>query len=430
MRVVYLAAGAAGMICGSCLRDNRLVSTLRAQGRDVVLFPLYTPIRTDEEDVSEQRVLFGGINVYLQQMSGLFRWLPRPVRGMLDAPRLLNGLGDRASRTQPEDVGPLTLAVLDGDHGRVRAEVERLVEALRILRPQIVNLPNLMMLGLAEPLKKQLGAKILCTLSGEDIFLDRLRMPYRAQAFAKIRALAEHVDGFVALTNYYADHASAHFGVPRPKIAVVPLGIRVEDFQRDGAARPAIGERSPVIGYLARICHEKGLANLVESFLALRREGHNPRLLAAGYLGAGDRRYLEKIQKRIAAAGAAEHFEYRGEITRADKIALLHEIDLFSVPTEYPEAKGISILEAMAAGVPVVQPAHGSFPELVQTAGGGVLYAPHDVGALTAALRSLLVDPSLRERLGAAARKNVHAFHSDDKMAREAWTVYERFLHA
>lgn len=59
MKVVYLAAGAAGMICGSCLRDNRLAATLRAQGRDVSLWPLYTPIRTDEVDVSCRRVHWG-----------------------------------------------------------------------------------------------------------------------------------------------------------------------------------------------------------------------------------------------------------------------------------------------------------------------------------------------------------------------------------
>ena len=53
MRVVYLIAGAGGMYCGSCLRDNRLAATLIKQGRDVVLVPLYTPIRTDEADVSE-----------------------------------------------------------------------------------------------------------------------------------------------------------------------------------------------------------------------------------------------------------------------------------------------------------------------------------------------------------------------------------------
>lgn len=410
------------------MRDNRLVATLRSQGRDVLLFPLYTPIRTDEVDISEQRVLFGGINVYLQQMSGLFRLLPQSLRRALDAPRLLNGLADRASKTQPEDVGPLTLAVLDGDHGRVRAEVTRIVEELRPLKPTIINLPNLMMLGLAEPLRRELGAKILCTLSGEDIFLDRLKPRFREQAFAKIRELAQHCDGFVALTEYYADHAATHFGLPREKIAVVPLGIRTEDYASYAAAngRETRSDKSRLtIGYLARVCREKGLANLVDAMLQLRADGIDCRIVAAGYLGTGDQKYLDDLRRLVSRAGAAAEFEYRGEVSRDEKIQLLHDIDVFSVPTDYPEAKGISILESLAAGTPVVQPQHGSFPELVNASGGGLLYPPGDRTQHVAALRTLLTNSDQRRQLGDAGRQHVHAHFSDDKMADRAWRHYE-----
>ena len=81
MRIAYLAAGAAGMYCGSCLHDNTLAAALLKQGEDVVLLPIYTPIRTDERDVSQPRVFIGGINAYLQQAVPLLRrtpvWLDR-----------------------------------------------------------------------------------------------------------------------------------------------------------------------------------------------------------------------------------------------------------------------------------------------------------------------------------------------------------------
>src|SRR5437762_1513939 len=76
MKIVYITAGAAGMYCGSCMHDNTLVAALHQLGHDAILLPTYTPLRTDEEDISQQRVFFGGINVYLQQKSGLFRHTP------------------------------------------------------------------------------------------------------------------------------------------------------------------------------------------------------------------------------------------------------------------------------------------------------------------------------------------------------------------
>src|SRR5919204_206290 len=89
MKIAYITAGAGGMFCGSCLHDNTLVAALLAQGNDALLIPTYTPIRTDEEDVSQRRVFFGGINVYLQQKLRLFRHTPWLVDRLFDVPRLL-----------------------------------------------------------------------------------------------------------------------------------------------------------------------------------------------------------------------------------------------------------------------------------------------------------------------------------------------------
>jgi len=76
MRIFALTAGAANMYCGSCLRDNALAAELKAQGHDVLLMWVYTPTLVDEDNVSDGHVLFGGISVYLQQHSVLFRKTP------------------------------------------------------------------------------------------------------------------------------------------------------------------------------------------------------------------------------------------------------------------------------------------------------------------------------------------------------------------
>jgi hypothetical protein len=117
MKVAYLTAGAGGMYCGSCLRDNTLAAALIRQGRDVVLIPIYSPIRTDEPDVSTPAVYYGGINVYLQHRSALFRLLPRAFDRILDAPGLLRRALRNAGSAPPELAGPLTLSILRGEAG-------------------------------------------------------------------------------------------------------------------------------------------------------------------------------------------------------------------------------------------------------------------------------------------------------------------------
>src|SRR5262245_907884 len=122
MRIAYITAGAAGMICGTCLHDNTLAAALIRKGHQVALIPTYTPIRTDEEDVSISRVFFGGINVYLQQKSGLFRSTPWMVDRLLDSPSLLNSLAGMSSSTNAKDLGELTVSILKGEDGNQKKE--------------------------------------------------------------------------------------------------------------------------------------------------------------------------------------------------------------------------------------------------------------------------------------------------------------------
>lgn len=426
MRVIYLASGAAGMYCGSCMRDNRLAATLIAQGRDVVLLPLYTPLRTDEIDVSSGRVYYGGINVYLQNKSSVFRRTPRFVDSLLDSPVLLRGVGRFAANTDPQVLGDLTVAVLKGEHGRHRKELEKLVSGIRALNSSLVNLPNLMFVGTAHRLKTELAVPIVCTLAGEDVFLDVLPEPHRTDALRLIREGAGHVDAFIAPTRYYAQHVIDHFGLDPDRVHVVPLGIGVDDFPEPEP--PTDGAFS--IGYLARICPEKGLANLCQALVRLREAGRDCRVRAAGYLGQGDKAYLAHATAFLKDRGMADVFEYVGEVSRAEKLEFLRSQHVLSVPSVYHESKGIYVLEAMAAGVPVVQPRIGAFPEFVEQTGGGLLYDPDDEGGLADGIARLMDDSALRESLGRAGRAGVRKSFTADIMARETWALYERVCSA
>ncbi|HMO86590.1 MAG TPA: glycosyltransferase family 1 protein, partial [Lacipirellulaceae bacterium] len=90
MRIIQLTPGAGGMYCGNCFRDNALVAELRRLGHDVLMLPLYLPMRLDEPDESRGAPLFyGGINVYLQQLSPVFGRLPRWLHRWLDSEAML-----------------------------------------------------------------------------------------------------------------------------------------------------------------------------------------------------------------------------------------------------------------------------------------------------------------------------------------------------
>jgi len=422
VKVAYLAAGAGEMYCGSCMHDNRLAATLIEQGRDVVLIPLYTPLRTDEPDVSQRRVFYGGLNVYLQQVATLFRHTPWFFDRLLDTRALLRSVGRLASGTRPEALGALTLSVLRAEHGAQRKELGKLIGGLRRLNPDLVYLPNLMFVGLARKLKESLGAAVLCGLAGEDIFLDQLPEPCRRGVFELIRQRADDVDGFVALTGYYAGHATQHFGLSADRVHHIPMGIRVADFA-EAAAPP---DEPLTIGYLARICPEKGLSALCDAFVRLRHAGRSCRLRVAGYLGKADRPYFQRVAAGIQRAGLDGAFEYVGEVTREEKLRFLQSLHVLSVPTTYPESKGFYALEALAAGVPVVLPNHGSFPELVEATGGGLLFDAADPQALTGTLAQLMDDPARRCRLATDGHNAVHASFTAERMAAAAWQLFQQ----
>jgi glycosyltransferase involved in cell wall biosynthesis len=428
MRIAYITAGAAGMFCGSCMRDNTLVTALRRLGHDALLIPTYTPIRTDEADVSQGRVFFGGINVYLQQKSRLFRHTPWLFDRLLDLPRLLRWVSRFAVRTKYSDLGELTVSMLRGRDGKQRKEVAKLTGWLADeVSPEVVVLTNALLGGIVPALKQRLRVPVLVTLQGDDIFLDALPESYRRQCIDLILKNATAVDGFICTSRYYADFMSEYLGLPSEKMHVVYPGINPHGH---GGAREVNVSGPFVIGFFARICPEKGFHIVVEAFIELRKLADAPacKLRASGWLGENHRRYFEEQVGKLKRAGLADDFEYVESPTHADKVRFLRSIDVLSVPTTYREPKGLYVLEAWANGVPVVKPRHGTFPELIEATGGGLLVPPDDPVALAAGLRQVLDDHAFRERAGRAGEAAVRERFTADAMARETIAVLERYV--
>ncbi len=415
------------MYCGSCLRDNALASALLARGHDVVLTPVYTPTRTDERNVSQSQVFFGGISVFLEQQVPLFRRSPRVFDRIWDAPWVIRLASKRQIKVDPKSLGEMTVSMLRGEGGFQAKEIGKLLDWLRgEPRFDVINLPYALLLGLAEPLRRELGAPICCTLQGEDLFLDGLQAAHRQEALALIRAAARHVDAFMPVSQYYLDYMPGYLGIPLEKMHVVPLGINMEGFH----PRPPTRNPPFTIGYLARIAPEKGLHVLCEAYRALRATpGIGPsRLLAAGYLAPEHQGYLDKIRRQMRDWGLDREFEYRGEVDRAQKTAFLQSLDLFSVPTTYEEPKGMFLLEALANGIPVVQPRRGAFPEIVSNTGGGLIVDADDPKALAAGYLQLWQDSERAMTLGAAGAAGVREHYDVGRMAEGVEDVYRRVI--
>jgi glycosyltransferase involved in cell wall biosynthesis len=422
MRILLFTGGAGSMYCGSCLRDNALATELLRRGHDVVLSPLYTPTKTDEKNVSDAQIFFGGISVFLEQHSAVFRHTPRFIDRLWDSPWALKLATKRQIKVDAKSLGEMTVSMLRGQRGHQAKEIEKLLDWLRTEPPfDVVNIPYSLLISLAEPLKRVLKVPVCCTLQGDDLFLDQLGEPHRTQSMDLIRSYSAHVDLFLPVSDYYRHYMPAYLGIPASKMRLVRLGINLAGFERRTARR----SEAFTIGYFARIAPEKGLHVLVDAYTRFRRlpRSDGSRLIAAGYLPPEHTEYLLKAKSMLEAAGLGHEFEYRGETDRAGKVAFLHELDLLSVPATYQEPKGLFLMEAMACGVPVVQPRVGAFPEIVETTGGGLIVDANP-SALADGFAALKHNPDLAESLGATGSSGVREHYSVERMADQAEAVY------
>ena len=435
MRILSFTAGAGEMLCGSCIRDNALARVLAERGHDVRLVPLYQRSRTDETSVSEPRVRFGGISVFLQHAAPLFGALPGLDR-ILDSPALL-GLAERfSSSTDPTKLGPLTVTTLEGARGPARRAVEALAESVRDASPDVVVLPNSLLLGLAAPLAAATGAPVVVTFSGEDLFLSRLPAGDRERALGLMREAAEAAHHFVGVTEHHARGMADTLGIPDDRVSFVRLGVDSAGYPTEPKEAPALGrdgsQQRVTIGFLSRIAPEKGLDRLARAALDLATQPETPplRVRAAGWMNRAGQGYLDEVRRLFAAAETGVSFEYLGELDRPAKIRFLREVDVVAIPATFPEPKGIPAIEAMMAGTPVVVPQQGAYPALLDRAEGGVLARSSEPEHIAAALSQLVVHPERRANVGARGFERVREEHSVHRMAEEAEAAFARAIAA
>jgi glycosyltransferase involved in cell wall biosynthesis len=418
--MVHLTPGAGNMYCGACLRDNALVSALRAMGHPVVMAPMYLPMRLDETDESAGApVFFSGINVYLAQKSRLYRKAPQWVRRVMASRALLQRVSKMADGTRAEDLGELTVSMLRGEEGRQRRELDDLIGWLRVEKPEVVCLSNVLLAGMARRIRAETGAAVVCSLQGEDYFLDRLPEPHRQAAWQVASERAADVDLFIAPSHYFGRLMGERLKIAAARVKIVPNGIRLEGYE---AERTADGKgEPPMLGFFARMCIEKGLDHLVQAYVRLKKRSGlgNLKLRIGGSCGPSDEPVVAEMRDMLTAHHMLEDVEFWPNLSHEDKQEFLRSLTVFSVPARHPEAFGLYVVEAMAAGAPVVQPDHGAFPELLADTGGGRLFDALDEEDLADSIEAYLRAPEQARAAGAAGRAAVVARYSVETMAAE-----------
>ncbi len=422
MRLIYLTPGTGSYYCGTCMRDNTLVTALRRLGHDATLVPLYMPLMTDEPDASEGTPIFmGGVNVYLQQKSSLFRKTPRWLDQMFDSPKLLAMAASRAGTTSPVEMAEVTVSMLRGEEGHQNKEIERLVQWLKEnQKPDAICLSNALLIGVARRFKAELDVPIYCCLQGEDSFIDDLPEPHKTQAWQIMSERCGECDAIIAISYYYRELMARRMNLPLEKFHVIHNGIALNGY--GPAPNPPT---NPTLGFFARTCRAKGLHTVVEAFILLKQRNTIPhlKLRVAGTRAAGDEAFVEEMKNKIAAAGFASDAEFGPPLTREQKIEFLQTLSVLSVPAIYGEAFGLYVIESLACGVPVVQPRSGAFPELIEATQGGVLCEPDNAQSLADEVEKLLTNVEAAREMGERGRQSVRRDFSADTMARNVVKV-------
>jgi len=429
MRIVQISPGSGdNFYCENCLRDAALVKALRRAGHDVLMVPLYLPLQTDKgEPISNAPLFFGGVNVYLQQKFSLFRKTPRWIDKLFDSRRLLEWAGRKAGMTSTKDLGETTISMLEGEDGRQVKELDRFVDWLLTEEQgtSVVCLSNILLAGLARRIKDRLGVPVVCLLQDEDGFLDSLSGSHAEQAWEIVRRRARDFDAFVAVSDYFAQTMRERLDVREDRVHVARMGIDL------AAYAPAERESAvPTIGFLSRMYPGRGLDTLVDAFLLLKKNEklRSTRLRISGGRSQADEPFLAKLRDKLAAAGALEDVEFLDAFDPAAKLEFLKSLSVLSVPEPAPVAYGLYVLEALAMGIPVVEPAIGCFPETIEMTGGGVLYEPNTAEKLAEALMPLLLDPEAARRLGAEGREGLGRSFDIAQTAASLIETYEQIV--
>jgi Glycosyltransferase len=429
MRILYLVGGNDVIAGGATIRDAAFVQGLAEAGHDVIAVSLFGPAGMEGEDGYSQLFKSFGNNT-LRRIFPRLSHMPSTLASFVRSPRPAAGsmtsLAVMGKRIDPQ--GPLAVSLLSGTNKQQRRELSRLMEHVEKYPGPVdaVVLANALLSGMAEPLQNSLGCPIICLSQGSDQVVEALDEPYRSDARKLVRKNARRFSVAVSTSRYFAIRATELMALPASRVAVVSPGVDIHAFSETRTRK-----RTPfTVGYMAPIRKEKGLDILIDAVDSLFKDtAIQPTLWIAGKVE--DERYWSRLGRRLENHHMKHHHKVFGNLGGKERRAFMEGLSAFVVSSREPESRGTSLLEAMAAGVPVIGPAFGIIPEIFQHANGGLLVSSEAPSWMFAqALELLAAMPDTGDELGRTGRTGVREYFSIERAAKSLADIIGRAIES
>ncbi len=426
MRIVHIIPGNGGSFyCQNCIRDGALVKSIQEAGHDIIMVPMYLPLVTDEPDMQQETpVFFGAVNAYLKQIWPWFRNAPRWLEKFFDSSLFLNLAARSAGSTSAAGLEDMTLSMLRGEDGNQSGELHQLIRWLKSdIRPDVVYIANSLLLGLVPGIRQELEVPIVCALQDEAPWLESMDSEKLQEIWDLMRLLARDVDCFLPVSSYYGRIMTSKLEIPSDRIRIIPNGIDAGQYRRSGLPDDPV-----TVGYLSRQMPGLGLDILTDAFILLRNQHSdlNMELKITGGMTRDDLPFVKAIKRKLKRSGLLQDVHFIENHDREHRIEFLQSLTLMTVPTQFPEAFGTFILEAMACGVPVIQPNIGAYPEIIRQ--GGWIYHPNNAETLAGMIWNAAADRSELEQKSNDARQLILDHYDIGKIADELTGLYHHLI--
>jgi len=425
MNIIQIIPGSGGSFyCGNCLRDSKYVDALRKQGHQVVKIPMYLPLFSDEHDITDIPIFYGAISTYLKQVYPVFRKMPLWFEKLLNSKPMMKFAASMAGSTRAKGLEDMTISMLLGEHGEQKEELDKMVDwIVEHCKPDIIHISNALLLGLARRLKEKTGVPVLCSLQDEDVWVDAMQPKFQQKIWDLMHERANDVDALVAVSNFFAETMKKLMNLSPEKVHTFYLGVDTEDYPYI-----PVNEKPRNVGYISRMCHENGFDIVVDAFIELKKKPgfEDVKLIATGGSTGDDTKYIKEQKHKIKENNLEDSFEIMPEFEGDTRHDFFKKVALISVPVRIGEAFGMYLLESMASGVPVAQPALGAFPEIIERSGGGVTYMPNSPEKLSETWADLLSNAEKLEKLSHDGCEGTKKYFNIHNHAAEIIGLYER----
>ncbi len=424
MNIIQIIPGSGGSFyCGNCLRDSKYFNALRAEGHHVTKIPMYLPLFADEHDISEVPIFYGAISLYLKQQYPIFRKAPAWLDKLLNSKPMMKLAASMAGSTNAKGLEDMTVSMLLGEEGAQKAELDHMVNWIaEHCKPDIIHISNALLLGLARQLKERIGVPVLCTLQDEDVWIDPMQPKFQKRIWDLMHERAKDVDLLVSVSDFFARMMKERMNLSDEQVKTIHLGVDVEDYEF-----VSVREKPRNVGYISRMCHKDGFDIVVDAFIELKKKPgfEDVKLIATGGSTGDDAKFNREQKRKIKEAGLLDSFEIFPDFEGKELNGFFRKVQLISVPVRIGEAFGMYLIESMASGVPVVQPALGAFPEIIEISGGGVTFMPNTPEKLADTWAELLNDQERLESLSIAGYEGTREKFNIHSHAKEIITLYE-----